>query len=567
MLRAVIVFVAACTLAALPAGVHGYCQPSQPCWPTTAEVAALTAQLDPTANRSLVYDGAGTPYPCSVPVGSPGYQPLYGEGKSLDAVYTSTVQAGQTCFIPSSFHPTTCVMSIRNVPYFGWTPAFVVWPLTAAHVQAAVAFARHHNMSVCVAGTGHDFLNRHSCNQGVMIRTSLLSSIAPVGTHALRVGAGVTFSQVQYAAAARDQYVASGWAATVGIAGWSTGGGHGPFSPSAGLGVDNILEVEMVLANGSLVVANTSGTCVVRGGCSDDTSLLWALRGGGGSTWGVMTALTIRAYDTPVGGFTFATATWEGTLCPDGLKAFNSLLEGDLKIKAGLGSKWGGLTFATPKKKAAGQECGTWSYFLEYIYSGPRSDAAFAAAWQAWMALSPAPATSTVSQVANVWGLVGSLKPEEITPISLLGPKQGSSFGGVPSVLLSRDAVAQDFGPLVQSLMEECAATNSECVGQQMYQDITGNNGSPQQSFTSTSDGMRTSLLHVVFTSANETTAQRYFDLGANSYFSESAFVMQDWQARYWGADNYARLLQIKRDVDPTSLFGCHHCVGDTSSM
>ena len=110
----------------------------------------------------------------------------------------------------------------------------------------------------------------------------------------VKFGSGIVFSEAQYSAANNGRFISSGWALTVGIIGWSTGGGHGPFSPSKGLGVDNILEVDIVIANGTLITANSV----------NNSDLFWGIRGGGGSTWGVITAITVKAYKIPVGGFT-----------------------------------------------------------------------------------------------------------------------------------------------------------------------------------------------------------------------------------------------------------------------
>jgi ribonuclease T2 len=132
-------------------------------------------------------------------------------------------------------------------------------------VQTAVRFAREHNLCISVAGTGHEFLNRHSCEDGVFIRTSLLKDVTWDLTdskgfgHAdgnVKLGAGLVWSEAHKTAADNNRFVASGWAATVGVVGWSLGGGHGPFSPGKGLGVDNILEVDIVLHDGTLVTAN-----------------------------------------------------------------------------------------------------------------------------------------------------------------------------------------------------------------------------------------------------------------------------------------------------------------------
>lgn len=110
-----------------------------------------------------------------------------------------------------------------------------------------------------VAGTGHDWINRHSCKDGVFIRMSLMKDISfdiddergfGWADGNVKLGPGRVFSEIFYEAALLNRFIASGWASTVGIIGWSIGGGHGPFAPSKGLGVDNILEIDIVLANG-----------------------------------------------------------------------------------------------------------------------------------------------------------------------------------------------------------------------------------------------------------------------------------------------------------------------------
>lgn len=142
------------------------CTPQESCWPTAAELSALAAALDPSANRTLAWAGPGTPRPCAVPIESPNEQPLYGIGvDGLKPVYSNTAQPGDPACFKNGYVTPYCCVTTRNSPDEGWQPAFTVWPLTSAHVQAAVAFATSHRLPICVAGTGHDFLNRHSCNQ------------------------------------------------------------------------------------------------------------------------------------------------------------------------------------------------------------------------------------------------------------------------------------------------------------------------------------------------------------------------------------------------------------------
>lgn len=68
--------------------------------------------------------------------------------------------------------------------------------------------------------------------------------------------------------------------------GWLQGGGHSSLSPRYGLGVDNVLEIEIVTADGILRTVNEYNS----------PDLFWALRGGGGGTWGVITKATYKAY-------------------------------------------------------------------------------------------------------------------------------------------------------------------------------------------------------------------------------------------------------------------------------
>ena len=116
-----------------------------------------------------------------------------------------------------------CRASVRNTPYEGWIPAFVVWPLTAAHVQTAVLFAKKHNLAISVANTGHDWVNRHSRNESMLIRTSLLKERCfhkddprnPEGG-SFTFGGGVVFDEAPEAASREGRFVASGWAKSVG---------------------------------------------------------------------------------------------------------------------------------------------------------------------------------------------------------------------------------------------------------------------------------------------------------------------------------------------------------------
>lgn len=208
-----------------------------------------------------------------------------------------------------------------------WNPGFIVWPTTVAHVQEAVKFATSHNLCIMVAGTGHDFMNRHSCEDGVFIRTALMKNMSfdnnndknfpNAADGNVELGPGTVLAEAHYHAAQEGRFISSGWASTVGIIGWSIGGGHGPFAGSKGLGVDNILQIGIVLANGTYVIADST----------QNTDLFWALRGGGGSTWGIITKITIRTHKIPSGGITLAGVEWTGNYCKSSLETLTSIIK------------------------------------------------------------------------------------------------------------------------------------------------------------------------------------------------------------------------------------------------
>ena len=291
----------------------------------------------------------------------------------------SEADLNNTCYesLTSSYDSSYCQAQIRNLPYEGWTPSLVAWPINSSQVSLCLKFALKHNLCVMVAGTGHDFMNRHSCKNGIFIRTTFLKNIEwdltdtkgygnPDGN--VKFGAGIVFSEAHQSAATMDRVISSGWASTVGVVGWSIGGGHGPFAPSLGLGVDNILEIQMVDAKGNQIIVNSTS----------NSDLFWAIRGGGGSTWGIVTAITYKAHKIPVGGFVQEVLSWNGTFCLDGQANLTLLFDRYVNWSLSLNQSWGGLAFFTPSVSTEVGQCGgTWKVDLIYNYVGSNADSGF----------------------------------------------------------------------------------------------------------------------------------------------------------------------------------------------
>jgi len=260
----------------------------------------------------------------SVPVGSPFNQPLYGANKNMEPLYYRDDKG--ICVFDENIS-LFCLETVRNNrPLNGTEPAIIAWPLTKEHVVTLVEFANKHDLCVSVAGTGHDFLTRQmsvGCKDGLFIRTSFMKDMEfDDKVNTVKMGPGIVFAELHEAASNHSRYVASGWATTVGVIGWSIGGGHGPLAGTAGLGVDNIVEVELVTAKGKVLVANSV----------NNTDLFWALRGGGGSVWGVITSITLKTHPNPEGGFVICSAIWGGEICgEEGITNMTKALDGYLE--------------------------------------------------------------------------------------------------------------------------------------------------------------------------------------------------------------------------------------------
>ena len=154
----------------------------------------------------------------------------------------------------------------------------------AADVMAAVNFGRDNKLLIAVRGGGHNGPGFGSVDDGLVIDVSMMKGVRvdPV-KRTVRVGAGCVTGEVDHATNAFGQAVPFGVVSTTGVAGLTLSGGHGYLSRQYGLAVDNLLEADVVLADGRFVIASEA----------ENRDLFWALRGGGGN-FGVVTSFLFR---------------------------------------------------------------------------------------------------------------------------------------------------------------------------------------------------------------------------------------------------------------------------------
>ena len=186
-------------------------------------------------------------------------------------------------------------------------PSIVARCRTTTDVQAAVRAARSAGVPLSVLGGGHDWAGSALRDGGILVDLADMRQVRVDGAEA-RVAGGATVSDVLDAARPRGYAAAVGTVGSVGFAGLTLGGGYGTLIGVAGLGVDNLLSAEVVLADCRVVTADPD----------HEPDLFWALRGGGGN-FGVVTELRTRLHP-------FATVT-SGTIA-FGWEQARSVLEG-----------------------------------------------------------------------------------------------------------------------------------------------------------------------------------------------------------------------------------------------
>ncbi|KAJ5422931.1 FAD-binding domain-containing protein, partial [Penicillium cf. griseofulvum] len=281
------------------------CLPQDPCWPSPEEWKTFNDSID--GNLVSVK-----------PVGHVCHGPKF-DNESCESVISMTHDSSWRASQPGALQwynwenwpsqKQSCYPE-RNISMNcdqGRISLYSAMVKSVEHIQKSIEFAKDKNLRVAIRNTGHDLAGRSSAPNSFQIFTNGLKDIQyvdnffPVGaldynskSHgpAVTIGAGVLVTELYAAAAAGEYTVVAGISGTVGVAGGLIqGGGISILSPLRGLASDNALQFEVVTADGELVIANQD----------QNQDLFWALRGGGGGTFGVVVSVTIRVYpDIPV---------------------------------------------------------------------------------------------------------------------------------------------------------------------------------------------------------------------------------------------------------------------------
>jgi FAD/FMN-containing dehydrogenase len=511
-----------------------------------------------------------------------------------------------------------CDALLKNIknPYFvgdqpaltqtsGWLDAWIsrpsVYAVAAkgpADVVAAVNFARKHNLRLVVKGGGHSYLGTSNAPDSLLLWTRAMNAVtlhdafraqgsvetAPVP--AVTIGAGAMWSDAYAAVTTRGgRYVQGGGCTTVGVAGLVQGGGFGNFSKNFGTAAAGLLEAEVVTADGNVRVANAS----------TNSDLFWAIKGGGGGSFGIVTRLTLRTHPLPE---FFGAVFGEIKAASD--EAYRTLIAKMLNFYRSdlFNPHWGetiafrGMNVLSVSMVFQGIDQSRveaiWAPFLEWIrarkeyaFSKPFQILALPARhfWDADYFRQHAPGIlltddrAQASQDHVVWD--GDL--EQVGMFI-----HGYQSAWLPARLLSQTGQAQ----LGDALF---AATRHWDVHLHFNKGLAGAPASALDATRDTSTNPQVldafalaiiagggppaypdlphNTVNMADPRAEATKIGRAMaellkvapDAGA--YVSESDYFQRNWQDAYWGT-NYPRLAAIKRKYDPRGLFFVHHGVG-----
>ena len=478
------------------------------------------------------------------------------------------------------------------------TSAYSVAARESADVAAAVNFARAHNLRLTVRGGAHSYLGASTAPDSLQIWTRRMDSVVMHDAfvargcegrvepqHAVSVGAGAIWMHVYNAVTTKGgRMVQGGGCGTVGVAGLIQGGGFGTFSRNFGTAGCNLLEAEVVTADGQVRVVNAC----------QDADLLWALKGGGGGAFGVVTRVTLRTYAPPnlVGIVSTRLQAKTDAAYRELLRAFVDFYADNLQsahwgevatLKRGnlldVGLEFQGLTEQEVRA--------LWRPFLDRVQSANdivmTEPLIFAApARDRWNPDVFRAKFPTAIQQDDRPGA----PPENIFWTANL-PEAGHFIHGfesvwLPAALLRGDSRAR----LVDALFAASRAWSVELHLQK------GLAGARPEALAATRDTPMNPVVLDAFALAiiageeqpafvglaghepklgearrnaraikTATAALTAIVPDAGAYVAESGYFQERWQSAYWGA-NYARLAEIKKKYDPDGLFFARHGVG-----
>ncbi|HEX2281993.1 MAG TPA: FAD-binding oxidoreductase, partial [Thermomicrobiales bacterium] len=483
-----------------------------------------------------------------------------------------------------------------------WTSRPSVYAVAAGTTDAVVAavnFAREHHLRLVIKGGGHSYQGTSNAPDSLLIWTRHMTAITPhdafVGTGcegqveaqpAVTVEAGAIWGQVYDAITTKSgRYVQGGGCLTVGVAGLIQSGGFGSFSKAYGMAAASLLEAEIVTADGEVRIANA---------CTH-SDLFWAIKGGGGGSFSVVTKLTLRTHDLPE--FFGAVFTTIEAASDD---AYRRLIGRIIAFygEALFNPHWGEqiafrpgnvLDIAMVFQGLDRQQAeATWRPFFEWLAAAPQD---FSIVSGPTVLAAPSQPFWDPQFLAQVPGLVLAddrpNAPETNVFWASNQEEAGQVLHGYQSAWLPASLLQENWQQrLVDALF---AATRHWSVSLHVNKGLAGAPTDAIEAARETATNPAVLDAFALIISAAEgppaypglpgrepdlRTAHTHAEVidramhevhkllpSSGSYLAESDFFEAAWRDAFWGP-NYAKLLAVKETYDPDDLFVVHHGVG-----
>ncbi|KAI1768641.1 FAD-binding domain-containing protein [Hypoxylon sp. FL1150] len=437
----------------------------------------------------------------------------------------------------------------------GGFPTYVVNATSVKQIQMAVNFARNKNLRLVIKNTGHDLIGRSTGAGSLSIWTHWLKDfefvpeykVGEYSGRAARVGSGIESWEMFAHMAANNMTVLVAGGYTVGAyGGWIQGGGHSALASKYGLGADQALSIQVVTADGRFVTADPT----------QNTDLFYALRGGGGGTYGVVTSLVIKAHP--------ATTVLSSTIAYSVGGGFNVSVPGDLD------KFWAGFDIYHAFGNKVVDQQGTACFTTDIELPNVTEDflAEFVRPFVDDLKAVGLNVTYDPPSPAGNWGAGAAGR----------GDTPGNTRFG--SRLFPRENLADPASELFAAT--QLAIRRSIEAGYTFHgihmvptEDVAGypGNNAANPAFRKTimhadlfDFTVQRGLTPMAFTQAHDKLAAamdewRAVSPGAGAYFNEADLEEPNWQQAFFGT-NYERLLGIKRERDPWGLFYAPVTVG-----
>ncbi len=435
----------------------------------------------------------------------------------------------------------SAVSKVYNLRFDGVVPQAVARPLSAADVQGAVRWCVAKGVPLRARSGGHSYAGYSTLSNGVVLDLSNMRSIS-VNRRAqtATIGAGAQLIDVYAGLAARGAALPGGSCPSVGISGVTLGGGMGLSARAFGLTVDNVVGLQVVTADGRIRTVNRQS----------NPDLFWALRGGGGGNFGVVTQFIFKVHPLPASAAYF-NVTWPWSSASDAIEAWQSWaphttgqITSIFHINAGGGNS----------VTANGQYLGHSSALpglLGPLLSVPGAQLS----------------TAVDKSYLSMQLLLAGCSSIGLTACHTVGTRSG---GTLPreSFFAKSDYVSKPLPAAARSVLINAAEVRNGLPGSGAFLFDAYGGAINRVSPSATAFVHRNELFCIQYLSynggggwlANAHAAMRPYVSG-QAYQNYIDAALGGWQQAYYGR-NYSRLKSIRRTIDPDHFFNFPQAIG-----